>query len=538
MARQIHLQTDDEAPKLTSSDVNFQKDAEDAADKHGGGCVLRPSRICHLAVVSTAFWAFVFFLHYSGHQGASALFKQSAFSLPPLLSGNTVGRGLSPPAQPPPPPPPPPLSVQAQSPPPVEAAAAAVAREDRSATAPADNRCAGRYIYMYDLPARFNDDLVRDCKHLWRFYDMCPLLANSGMGRPLGDEGGVFSPRGWYATNQFTLDVIFRARMQGYECLTGDASLAAALYVPFYASLDGGRHMWNSTSLRDALALDLVGWLARRGRAMGGRDHFMVAGRTAWDFRRHDDIDEQWGTKLLNNPAVENMTVLILESSPWRRANFAVPYPTYFHPETAAEVAAWQEKVRGAERTWLFAFAGAPHPWQRETVRAEIFQQCGASSRCRLFRCGRKGSANDCKSPGAVMRVFEGSEFCLQPRGDSLTRRSTFDAILAGCIPVFFHPGSAYTQYTLHLPKEPERWSVLIMHTDVRERNVSIEERLARIPPETVRAMREEVIRLIPRVVYADPRSTRIDFKDAFDVAVEAVIERVAKRRRGDAEAR
>jgi hypothetical protein len=41
------------------------------------------------------------------------------------------------------------------------------------------------------------------------------------------------------------------------------------------------------------------------------------------------------------------------------------------------------------------------------------------------------------------------------------------------------------------------------------------------------------VIRLIPRLVYADPRSRRVDFTDAFDLAVEAVIDRVAKRRRG-----
>ncbi|RLM73920.1 hypothetical protein C2845_PM15G04730 [Panicum miliaceum] len=87
--------------------------------------------------------------------------------------------------------------------------------------------------------------------------------------------------------------------------------------------------------------------------------------------------------------------VLILETSClWRRVNFAVLYPTYFHPETAADVAAWQEKG-------VFAFTGAPHPWQRDTVRQEIFQQCGASSRCRLF-C-------------AVMHVFESSDFYLQP---------------------------------------------------------------------------------------------------------------------------
>ncbi|WVZ59192.1 hypothetical protein U9M48_009379 [Paspalum notatum var. saurae] len=517
--------------KLSSFQVNLQKDAEDdAGGKHdgSGGGLLRPSRIFHLAIISTAFWALVFLLHSSTHGDgrgvASILFNPSAFSLPLLSSSGGATAGRPPPAQAPP-----------------STSVAAGHENSQSVAAPAadeDDRCSGRYIYMYDLPPRFNDDLVADCSKLWRFTDMCPYVANCGMGQALGDGGGIFPRRGWYATDQFMLDLIFHGRMKRYECLTGDPSHAAAVFVPFYASLDGGRHLWKqNTSMRDALALDLVDWLARRPawRAMGGRDHFLVAGRTAWDFRRYGDAGDRWGTKLLNHPAVQNMTALVLETGPYRRTNFAVPYPTYFHPEAAADVAAWQERVRRAERRWLFSFAGAPHPWQTETVRPQIFRQCGASSRCRLFHCGA-GGGDDCTSPGGVMRVLESSQFCLQPRGDSLTRRSTFDAILAGCVPVFFHPGSAYTQYTLHLPSDPNRYSVLIMHTDVTERNASIEETLAKISPETVKAMREEVIRLIPRVVYADPRSTRVDFKDAFDVAVEGVIHRVAKRRSGGAD--
>ncbi|XP_062205785.1 xyloglucan galactosyltransferase KATAMARI1 homolog [Phragmites australis] len=498
----------------------------DAADKNdgggggGGGGVLRPSRICYLAILSTAFWALVFYLHtcmQGGNGVASVLFNPSAFSLPLLSS--TIAGGRPPPEQ-------------------VPASAVAAAQENGSVTAPsADDRCAGRYVYMYDLPPRFNDEIVRDCSKLDPGTDMCPYVVNCGMGKALGDEGGVFSGRGWYDTHQFMLDVIFHGRMKAYECLTDDSSLANAVFVPFYASLDGGRHIisWSGTSTRDALALDLVQWLARRPewRTMGGRDHFFVAGRTTWDFRRYTDADNEWGTKLLNLPAVQNMTALVLEISPWSRSNFAVPYPTYFHPETAASVLAWQEKVRKAERRWLFSFAGAPRPGFNHTVRAEIIQQCGASSRCRLYSCGGASGGANCSSPGGVMRLFESSNFCLQPRGDSLTRRSTFDTILAGCIPVFFHPGSAYTQYTLHLPKDPKKYSALIMHTDITGRNVSIEETLSKIPPEVVQAMREEVIALIPRVVYADPRSRRVDFKDAFDVAVEGVLDRVAERRRG-----
>uniref|UniRef100_K4AJQ2 Exostosin GT47 domain-containing protein n=1 Tax=Setaria italica TaxID=4555 RepID=K4AJQ2_SETIT len=504
---------------------NFQNKAMDAVDKPdaGSGAVIRSPRMCHLVILSTAFWALVLYSCMQGSDGgvASVLFKPAAFSLPKLSSVVPVDR--RPPSEQPP--------------------ASVAPAVNRSVTAPADDRCAGRYIYMYDLPPRFNADLVRGCRNLSPWMDMCPYLANCGMGPALGDEGGVFQARGWYATDQFTLEIISHCRMKRYGCLTGDPSLASAVYVPFYAAMDAGRYFFNATSTRDALALDLAEWLVRRPEwcAMGGRDHFMVAGRTSWELERKADVDEEWGTKLLTLPAIRNMTALILETSPWDRDNFgtseartwsslAIPYPTYFHPEAAADVAAWQEKVRRAERPWHFSFAGAPRPGSKKTIRAEIIRQCGASSRCNLFDCG---SGASCYWPGGATRVFESSEFCLQPRGDTLTRRSTFDAILAGCIPVFFHPGSAYTQYKLHFPSDPNSWSVLIMHTDVTGRNVSIEETLSRISPEAVRAMREEVIRLIPRVVYADPRSTRLDFKDAFDIALDAVIDRVAKRRRG-----
>ncbi|VAH71157.1 unnamed protein product [Triticum turgidum subsp. durum] len=124
------------------------------------------------------------------------------------------------------------------------------------------------------------------------------------------------------------------------------------------------------------------------------------------------------------------------------------------------------------------------------------------------------------------------------PRGDGYTRKSTFDTILAGCIPVFFHPVSAYLQYIWHLPRDHRSYSVFIPHGDVVERNASIEEVLSRIPPAKVARMRERVIRLIPTVLYRDPAAKGVTFKDAFDVALERVIDRVAKRRRAAAEGR
>ena len=393
--------------------------------------------------------------------------------------------------------------------------------------------CGGRYIYVHDLPSRFNEDMLKECRSLSLWTNMCKFTTNAGLGPPLENVEGVFSDTGWYATNQFAVDVIFSNRMKQYECLTRDSSIASAIFVPFYAGFDIARYLWGyNISRRDAASLQLVDWLMKRPEwgIMGGKDHFLVAGRITWDFRRLTDEETDWGNKLLFLPAAKNMSMLVVESSPWNANDFGIPYPTYFHPAKDADVLIWQDRMRKLERKWLFSFAGAPRPDNPKSIRGQIIDQCKKSKVGKLLECDFGESK--CHSPSSIMQMFQSSLFCLQPQGDSYTRRSAFDSMLAGCIPVFFHPGSAYTQYTWHLPKNYTKYSVFIPEDDIRKRNVSIEERLLQISPEQVKIMREEVISLIPRLVYADPRSKLETLKDAFDVAVQAVIDKVTKLRK------
>ncbi|XP_015901177.2 xyloglucan galactosyltransferase MUR3 [Ziziphus jujuba] len=399
--------------------------------------------------------------------------------------------------------------------------------------------CGGRYIYVHDLPSRFNEDMLKECKSLSLWTNMCKFTTNAGLGPPLENVEGVFSNTGWYATNQFAVDVIFGNRMKQYDCLTRDSSLAAAIFVPFYAGFDIARYLWgHNISRRDAASRDLVDWLMKRPEwgIMGGKDHFLVAGRITWDFRRLSDEESDWGNKLLFLPAAKNMSMLVVESSPWNANDFGIPYPTYFHPAKDADVFIWQDRMRKLERKWLFSFAGAPRPDNPKSIRGQIINECRNSKVGKLLECDFGESK--CHSPSSIMQMFQSSLFCLQPQGDSYTRRSAFDSMLAGCIPVFFHPGSAYTQYTWHLPKDYTKYSVFIPEDDIRKGNVSIEERLSQISPEQVKIMREEVIGLIPRLVYADPRSKLETLKDAFDVSVQAVIDKVTKLRRDIIEGR
>ncbi|KAL6508996.1 hypothetical protein OROHE_021555 [Orobanche hederae] len=395
--------------------------------------------------------------------------------------------------------------------------------------------CKGRYVFVHDLPTRFNVDYIKQCKLLNKWHDMCQYFANGGLGESLGNPQRLFQHSGWYVTHQFSLDVIFHNKMKRYECLTNDSSKAAAIYVPYYPGLDVSRFLWDTynTSVKDADITELFELLRAKPEwdMMGGRDHFMVSGRITWDLRRSVDKDSGWGNKLMIVPESQNMTMLTIESSPWDKNDFAIPYPTYFHPSSDHQIYEWQDKMRRQKRRSLFCFAGAPRPNMEGSIRGEIMAQCTASRRkCRMMEC--KDDRHNCLKPANVIKMFQSSIFCLQPAGDSFTRRSTFDSIIAGCIPVFFSPSSAYVQYIWHLPKDFGSYSVLIPEGDVKSKKVSIDKVLSRIPASKVSAMRENVIRLIPNVIYADPRSRLEKLDDAFDLAIRGVVERVDLLRR------
>ncbi|CAL1401904.1 unnamed protein product [Linum trigynum] len=389
--------------------------------------------------------------------------------------------------------------------------------------------CSGKYIYVHDLPTHFNSDILKHCRSLSKWMDMCPFISNMGLGPQLQSSDKVVSNEGWYETNQFVVEVLFHNRMKQYKCLTNDSSKAAAVFVPYYGGLDVVRYLWDSKRMmRDHYSMALIQWIREKPewKRMWGRDHFMVAGRISWDFRRLTEKDDHWGNKLMVLPESKNMTMLTIESSPWNENDFAIPYPTDFHPSSDAQVFEWQHRMRKIRRRTLFSFAGAPRPNLKNSIRSEIIQQCKSARRkCQLLGC--HPSSKKCDDPSNLLKMFQSSIFCLQPPGDSYTRRSTFDSILAGCIPVFFHPGSAYVQYLWHFPKDFTKYSVFIPGDEVKEGKANITRILSRISRRRVVAMREQVVRLIPGIVYADPRSSLETLEDAFDITVDGVLERI-----------
>lgn len=87
-------------------------------------------------------------------------------------------------------------------------------------------------------------------------------------------------------------------------------------------------------------------------------------------------------------------------------------------------------------RDILVSYAGGSHGLH-SGLRRGILEWCAESSdsECKVHDCTQKG---DCVNNFAILATYARSVFCLQPDGDTPTRQGWFDALLSGCIPVFF----------------------------------------------------------------------------------------------------
>lgn len=116
-----------------------------------------------------------------------------------------------------------------------------------------------------------------------------------------------------------------------------------------------------------------------------------------------------WGNGLLTYPESKNMTMLVIESSPWNNDDFAILYPTYFHPSRDDDVFQWQNRMRKLKRRLLFSFAGARRPNRDECIRNEIIDQCLVSrKRCRFLECDQN---QRCYKPENLIKLFQSSSF-------------------------------------------------------------------------------------------------------------------------------
>ncbi|XP_022003384.1 xyloglucan-specific galacturonosyltransferase 1 [Helianthus annuus] len=387
------------------------------------------------------------------------------------------------------------------------------------------NQCYGRGIYVYELPPKFNKDLVAQCHDMVPWVDMCNYFSNNALGEPIPELGNR-----WFKTHQYSLELIFHSRVLKHPCRVYDENQAKLFYVPYYGGLDILRwHFKNvSNEVKDTLSYELVNWLEMQKSWDKNleKDHVFVLGKISWDFKRKDHTS--WGTRFLELELEEmqNPIKLMIERQPWELNDIGIPHPTHFHPHSDDDIRAWQRKIISSNRRSLISFAGAARPDAHDNIRAILIDQCTSATeeQCKFFDCKTK----QCDEPKSLIGLFTESEFCLQLPGDSPTRKSVFDSLVSGCIPVLFDPFTAYYQYPWHLPEDHGKYSVFIDQEEVRKMKVNVVERLMKVPLKERDDMRRNIVYdLMPKLVYGDEGAKFELFQDAFSITMNNVMERV-----------
>ncbi|XP_031475515.1 xyloglucan-specific galacturonosyltransferase 1-like [Nymphaea colorata] len=387
-----------------------------------------------------------------------------------------------------------------------------------------DTICQGKGIFVYDLPPKFNKEVLDGCAKIFPWMNFCGHLSNQGLGRLVHELGS-----NWYATNQFSLEPIFHSRIKNHPCRVLEEEKASLFYIPFYAGLNAmkGNSHNSPVHTKDQLGLELVEWMKTKKSWVKnqGRDHFIAVGTISWDLRRKTN-GQGWGTNLLELNEMQNPIKLIIERQPWHSNDVGIPYPTNFHPTSDQDIISLQSKLSESKRKTLISFAGSGRPRMKKNIRRILIEECMRnSSVCTYLDC----KLVDCVSPGTVAKLLMESEFCLQPPGDSPTRKSFFDSLVYGCIPVVFDPFTAHFQYSWHLPEDCRRYSVYIDQELVKQGKVDVMNVLSGISTEERRKMRRYIIfELMPRIIYANYDSKLVNFRDAFEISIDNMLRMAA----------
>lgn len=399
--------------------------------------------------------------------------------------------------------------------------------------APQNGHCKYGTIYVYDLPPIFNKKLLDNCHDLDPRTSLCRALSNDGVGPKATGLHGIMPKdlaQAWHWTHVFSGEVMFHARISSYKCRTYDPDSATAFYIPFYAGLATAKYSYGNSSAsdRDSQCGSLLKWVTSQPswKRSKGADHFIMLGRMSWDFRR--STDEKSGSSFLLMPPMRQTLKLSIERNPWDRSEISVPYPTGFHPKSKAELENWLKFVRTRTRSKLFTYVGGRREKIKNDFRVLLLDQCQKESdSCKAVDCSKTPCA---EGTPAVLESLLDSNFCLQPRGDAYTRRSTFDCMLAGSIPVFFWKRSIHGQFEWFMRDDPERFSVFIDENQVRN-GTSIKKVLQSYGIEEIQMMRERVTNLIPTILYAMPGDDGENIRDALEIAFEGVLRRLKEQK-------
>jgi len=403
-------------------------------------------------------------------------------------------------------------------------------------------------VYVYDLPARVTVDsgpgageqtgrdvIVRDC-----ICEGMEVGSDEELKCIFGDLMKVsmsFSADGSSEYNlrdikQFQLGCIFYTSLQRWPRRVYDPAEADLFFIPSF--MNDGYHRINQTLCPDADFL--VQRLPYLDADTASR-HFWVSPNTGWVGQVCDVFSSQSEDPSPSARLLAKTTKLALEdrssggsfgTEEWDRGTklmptqqgvpraenlHSIPYPSMLSGLDASSMESWRQWVESPEprpfvASALWGFHGLASSVER---RVKLTVQCVTKPKeCLFIDIVHRNMTNT----EILTSAYDKSTFCLQPPGDTPSRKGIVDAIMFGCIPVLFTEDQAQLW-----PWHVGRWEDVAVLLDAGSQDVI--GHLRSIPESEVRRLRGNIAGLMPRLLYNMPGQPAPD--DALATTLDAI---------------
>jgi hypothetical protein len=191
----------------------------------------------------------------------------------------------------------------------------------------------------------------------------------------------------------------------------------------------------------------------------------------------------------------------------------SIPYPSFRSGLLARELEEYKAVVAGARRTYLASAVWGTHgTGQAIQQRQTLQKQCNSSDDCIFVdlglhhTCGSRCSQDAART---VVSTMLKSKFCLQPEGDTLSRKAIIDALTLGCIPVLV------TERQKKLWPWHVNWDDVSVQADYK---ANVLDYLRNIPESEIKHKQSEMRKLSDLISYGESDQGH----HALDVVLEA----------------
>ena len=301
-------------------------------------------------------------------------------------------------------------------------------------------------IYIVDLPDRFNKDILR-CLQFNKTQMRPKWIKYEGFG-PQRSQDHVMSIRD---TWQFSLELIIHHKLKTSLYRTLNESEADVFYLPFYAGLST---FCQRTEVLKGYYLfrEFYKFIKKLKHFRDRKPFFMAIGKIEREMRLLNFKEAVYLTYIGIEQEVDvKFRKKTIKSS---RPLIVAPYPSFGHFLPGVTEKEIEHLYRRNERSIFILFAGKDKPGGWDGIRSKVLQGLikikTTLNYTEYHHHHGHSEAKSYKMKGVFLGTFElrdngylaswmrKSVFCLQPAGDTPTRKSFYDAIMCGCIPVIF----------------------------------------------------------------------------------------------------